>query len=164
MSKIKQEDETHWLNHSGNILASVQSSSSAAKRMFLELRNIRAAKVPFVSAVPLDDNLSKILASIEGPPETPYEGGVFWITVKISEKDPFGPPMMRFQTKTYHPNISPGGHICADYAEKWSSVLSASSQKYTKARDPTASWFHGKSTEVQYVPPNLILCSISCGS
>lgn len=41
--------------------------------MFFELRDIREGKVPFVSAVPVDDNLDTVLASIEGPPETPYE-------------------------------------------------------------------------------------------
>jgi hypothetical protein len=125
LAAIKTEDETYWLDHSGKILGHAHGGSSAAKRMFFELRNIRAGKVPFVSAVPLDESLAKILASIEGPPETPYEGGIFFITVKLSDTDPFGPPLMRFHTKIYHPNISPQGHICADYREKWNSVLSA---------------------------------------
>lgn len=107
LAKIKTENEQYWLQNSGNIIGHAHSGSSAAKRMFLEMRNIRAAKVPFVTVVPLADNLDRILASIEGTPETPYEGGVFWITVKLSETDPFGPPLMKFQTKIYHPNISP---------------------------------------------------------
>lgn len=119
LKDIKSQDEDHWLNNSGKLLVHAQSGTSAAKRMFFELRNIKKSKVSFISATPLEDSLDKVLASIEGPPETPYEGGVFWITVKLSEQDPFGPPLMRFQTKIYHPNISPKGEICADYREKW---------------------------------------------
>lgn len=150
LSSIKTEDENYWLQHSGKLIAHADSGSSAAKRMFLELRNIRAGKVPFVSAAPLDDSLDKILASIEGPPETPYAGGVFWITVKLPKTDPYGTPLMRFQTKIYHPNISPRGHICADYKEKWTSVLSAGAYRSSPVSDPTSLWYHGKSTEIRW--------------
>ncbi len=146
---FKSQDDEYWINHSGKILANANAGSSAAKRMFFELRNIRAARVPFVSAIPLDDNLDQVLASIEGPPETPYEGGIFWITVKLPKNDPLGPPLMRFHTKIYHPNISPQGHICADYREKWESVLSTSSATRASA-DPNSLWYRKKSTEIQW--------------
>jgi len=151
LANFKNQDEEYWLGHSGKIISYAQNSSSAAKRIFLELRNIRTAKVPVVSAIPLDDSLDRILASIEGPPETPYQGGVFWITVKLSETDPFGSPLMKFQTKIYHPNISPQGQICANYAGKWASVLSAGAYKRPNVKDPTALWYHGTSTTIQYV-------------
>jgi len=161
LSGIKREDEDYWLENSGKILGEANSGSSAAKRMFFELRDIRSGKVPFVSAVPLDDSLDKVLASIEGPPETPYEGGVFWITVKLSESDPYGPPLMRFYTKVYHPNISPQGHICADYKEKWNTVLSAGFSK-APAKDPSAQWYRGKSTEPKWTLGALLtaLCGL----
>jgi ubiquitin-protein ligase len=149
LASIKTDDEKYWLDHSGKILGHANGGSSAAKRMFIELRNIRAGKVPFVSAVPLDDNLAKVLGSIEGPPETPYEGGVFFITIKLSETDPFGPPLMRFHTKIYHPNISPQGHICADYKEKWNSVLSAGTTK-APVSDSSALWYPAKSRDTQW--------------
>ncbi|KAE9369679.1 hypothetical protein N431DRAFT_443310 [Stipitochalara longipes BDJ] len=149
LAPTKDQDEKYWLEHSGRILGQANSGSSAAKRMFFELRNIRAGKVPFVSAVPLDDNLTKILASIEGPPETPYEGGVFFITVKLSETDPFGPPLMRFNTKIYHPNISPQGHICADYKEKWNDVLSAGTPR-VPVSDAKALWYPPKSGDARW--------------
>jgi ubiquitin-protein ligase len=148
LASIKNEDEKYWLDHSGNIVGQAHSGPSAAKRMFFELRNIRAGKVPFVSAVPLDDSLAEVLSSIEGPPETPYEGGVFFITVKLSETNPFGPPLMRFHTKIYHPNISPQGHICADYKEKWNTVLSAGSSK-TPVSDSRALWYPPKSGDTR---------------
>jgi ubiquitin-protein ligase len=149
LASIKNEDEKYWLDHSGKIVGQAHSGPSAAKRMFFELRNIRAGKVPFVSAVPLDDSLAEVLASIEGPPETPYEGGVFFITVKLSETNPFAPPLMRFHTKIYHPNISPQGHICADYKEKWNTVLSAGSSK-APVSDLCALWYPPKSGDTRW--------------
>jgi ubiquitin-protein ligase len=148
LERFKKADISYMLQNSGKLLSHANSSSSAAKRMFLELRNIRTANVPFVSAVPLGDNLDRVLASIEGPPETPYEGGVFWITVRLSEKDPLGPPLMRFQTKIYHPNISPQGHICSDYSQRWNDPSPKSRRRL--AKDPGATWYGRKSTDIQW--------------
>jgi ubiquitin-protein ligase len=161
LATIKNQDENYWFNHSGKILGHANSSSSTAKRMFIDLRNIRAGKVPFVSAVPLDDRVDKVLASIEGPPETPYEGGIFWITVKLPENDPNAPPMMRFHTKVYHPNISPQGHICADYKEKWTSAFPAGIHR-SPVKDPNALWYRAKSSDAEWTLGALLtaLCGL----
>jgi hypothetical protein len=42
LSGIKHEDENYWLENSGKILARANGGSSAAKRMFFELRDIRS--------------------------------------------------------------------------------------------------------------------------
>lgn len=110
-----QDDES--CRASSALLASkAHDGVPLARRMFLELRNIRRADVPFISAVPVGGALDKILASIEGPPGTPYEGGIFWITVKVVD---FKPPLLRFHTKVYHPNVDPSGKICVDYTSWW---------------------------------------------
>ncbi|KAH8816506.1 hypothetical protein F5884DRAFT_896275 [Xylogone sp. PMI_703] len=160
-SKIKNQNEHYWLNHSGKILVHADSSSSAVKRMFIELRNIRAGKVPFISAVPLNESLNKVLASIEGPPETPYEGGIFWITVKLSENDPHAPLMLRFHTKIYHPNISPQGHICADYKEKWDSSFRADVHR-SPVNGQAAQWYRAKSSDAEWTLGSLLvaLCGL----
>jgi ubiquitin-protein ligase len=143
LSSVKLEDEEFWHANSARLLTHAEASSSAAKRMFLELRDIRTGKIPFISAVPLGDSLDKVLASIEGPPETPYEGGVFWITVQL-HPDSHKPPLLRFQTKIYHPNISPQGHICADYKELWSLVQTGDAKnKWYQRRKGDISWSLG---------------------
>ncbi|KAK6914312.1 Ubiquitin-conjugating enzyme E2 [Dillenia turbinata] len=43
--------------------------------------------------------------AIIGPSETPYEGGVFFLSIKFTEQHPFRPPIIKFQTKIYHPNV-----------------------------------------------------------
>ncbi len=114
--------------------------------MFLDLRNIRLSNVPFISAAPLEDSLDKVLASIEGPPETPYEGGIFFITVKLSQ-DPQKAPLMRFQTKVYHTNISPQGHICADYEQRWNPKLSRGSRS-SPVEHKSNLWYYRKTGEI----------------
>ncbi|KAH9904294.1 prion-inhibition and propagation-domain-containing protein [Xylariomycetidae sp. FL2044] len=111
----RQDDEVCSLKL-GGMAVMADSGLSLARRTFIELRNIRRAGVPFISAVPVGDALDQILASIEGPPGTPYEGGVFYIMVRIAEGNP---PALRFHTRIYHPNIHPSGRVCADYAEWW---------------------------------------------
>lgn len=52
--------------------------------------------------------------TIEGPPETPYEGGVFRVVLWVSPQFPADPPLARFITRVYHPNIDAEGRICLD--------------------------------------------------
>ena len=60
-------------------------------------------------------------ATILGPPDSPYHGGVFYLNIKFPKEYPFKPPKIRFITKIYHPNISGAGSICLDIiGEEWS--------------------------------------------
>ncbi|KAI1453328.1 prion-inhibition and propagation-domain-containing protein [Annulohypoxylon moriforme] len=116
LEENRNYDSKIYYDNSANLIAQAHEGIPLARRMFLEMRNIRRANIPFISAVPIGDKLDKILASIEGPPGTPYEGGTFWIMVKITEAKP---PTLKFHTKIYHPNIDPRGNVCADYATWW---------------------------------------------
>lgn len=60
------------------------------------------------------DKLNLIEAKITGPPETPYEKGIFTLEILIPEKYPFSPPSIKFLTRVYHPNIDESGRICLD--------------------------------------------------
>ncbi|KAF8866227.1 hypothetical protein BDZ45DRAFT_735513 [Acephala macrosclerotiorum] len=161
LAKFKTEDEERWIEESVSYLTQAYNGLSVAKRMFFELRDIREGKVPFVSAAPVGDSLTKVLACIEGPPETPYEGGVFWITVNFLDESLCAPPSMKFHTKIYHPNISSRGHICADYSERWASVLSAGVFK-GPVEDPASLWYTKKSTEIRWSLGSLLtaLCGL----
>ncbi|PQE28266.1 vegetative cell wall gp1 protein [Rutstroemia sp. NJR-2017a WRK4] len=147
LAAYKKLDEEFCLRNSARMIAYTSTGTSAAKRMFFELRRIREAGVPFVSAAPIGDDLSRILASIEGPPETPYEGGIFWITVGVSEENPSKPPLLRFHTRVYHPNVDHKGNICADYQERWNALPKS---RYVKGayKDPNSQWFQEKSTGI----------------
>jgi ubiquitin-protein ligase len=53
-------------------------------------------------------------AKISGPPDTPYENGVFDIVLKFDMDYPVKPPSVKFLTPMYHPNIYRDGKICVD--------------------------------------------------
>ncbi|BBH06379.1 ubiquitin-conjugating enzyme 28, partial [Prunus dulcis] len=66
-------------------------------------------------------------ATIMGPPDSPYAGGVFLVTIHFPPDYPFKPPKVAFRTKVFHPNINSNGSICLDILkEQWSPALTIS--------------------------------------
>jgi len=71
------------------------------------------------------DSLNDLKGQIIGPPGTPYQGGTFYLSIRIPETYPFNPPKVKFETKIWHPNISSvTGAICLDILkENWAAAL-----------------------------------------
>jgi len=65
-----------------------------------------------------NDDFSEVNANIEGPVGTPYEGGLFKVTLKLGSEFPQSPPKGFFNTKIFHPNVSPKGEICVNTLKK----------------------------------------------
>ena len=58
--------------------------------------------------------------SLAGPVDTPYAGGMFFLTAAFSEEYPGKKPEVRFINKIYHLNVSPtNGHICISTLNEW---------------------------------------------
>ena len=58
--------------------------------------------------------------SLAGPVDTPYAGGMFFLTAAFSEEYPEKKPEVRFINKIYHLNVSPtNGHICISTLNEW---------------------------------------------
>lgn len=77
-----------------------------SRRITKELADIRADATSRVRAEPVGDNLNRLKGTFEGPPGTPYEGGIYEVNIDIPTEYPFKPPVMKFATKVWHPNIS----------------------------------------------------------
>ena len=93
-----------------------------------ELKLLNSDPPANCSAGPIDDtDIYKWGATLMGPTDTPYEGGVFYLEILFSQEYPFKPPKIYFTTKIYHPNINSSGGICLDILkDQWSPALTIS--------------------------------------
>lgn len=77
-----------------------------------------------VHVFPAAEDLTFWRALIEGPPGSPFEGGVFALHVQLPSDYPLRPPRITFETPIYHCNVSDSGQVCLDLLyDKWSPAL-----------------------------------------
>lgn len=100
------------------------SSSVARLRLMTDLKLSRQEPPEGCSASPLsEENLFVWGATIFGPPETPWEGGVYALRLTFTEAYPEKPPRVRFTCEMFHPNVYTDGTLCLDIIQdKWSPI------------------------------------------
>merc|ERR1712034_129381 len=99
----------------------------ASKRILKELKDLQKDPPTSCSAGPVGEDMFHWQATIMGPQDSPYAGGVFLVTIHFPPDYPFKPPKVAFRTKVFHPNINSNGSICLDILkEQWSPALTIS--------------------------------------
>jgi ubiquitin-conjugating enzyme E2 S len=84
-----------------------------ARRLMAEMKKLQKAELGGITLRVNNDNLTEFHATIEGPENTPFEGGEFLIKLEIGEEFPQKPPKGYFLTRIFHPNIREDtGAIC----------------------------------------------------
>ena len=83
-------------------------------RMNKELDRLKKDPPHGITCWPVEGHLNHLEAKLLGGEDTPYEGGIFKLEIKIPNRYPFEPPHVQFLTKIYHPNIDTAGRICLD--------------------------------------------------
>jgi len=111
------------LSYHPNINTTVRSLRSV--RLTKEIKWLRAENsIEGIEAIPLDDINYNWLARMNGPRDSPYQGGVFYLNLKVCHEYPLRPPIVRFLTKIFHPNISRHGDIGLDCIQhNWTLAL-----------------------------------------
>lgn len=100
-------------------------STMATKRIQREMTLMRRDPPHNCTAGPNDgNNLFEWVGTIIGPDGTPYAGGVFGVCIRFPPTYPFKPPVIKFTTRIFHPNVNSHGDICLDILQKeWSPAL-----------------------------------------
>uniref|UniRef100_A0A914Q0B5 UBC core domain-containing protein n=1 Tax=Panagrolaimus davidi TaxID=227884 RepID=A0A914Q0B5_9BILA len=113
----------------------------ALRRIKQNWKSMQQDPPPLCYAEPVENDFFDWNAIIMGPPESPYKGTALLLKIYFPTDFPFKPPVVRFVSSIYHPNIdydkclkkyyiifsSKNGSICMDILRtQWSPALTIS--------------------------------------
>ena len=92
------------------------SAPKYIKRTQREIRKLKELSEAGIYIYQSDpSNICEFKVIIYGPKGTPYEGGLYVLSCKLSDDYPLNAPKITFLTKILHPNIGEeDGKICMD--------------------------------------------------
>jgi len=89
-------------------------SPNVIRKVAGQLRKLSESPIDGVKIILNESDITDIQAVIEGPVDTPYQGGVFRVKLKLGADFPSVPPKGFFLTKIFHPNVAKNGEICVN--------------------------------------------------
>ena len=96
-------------------------ATACRRRLMGDFKRLEENPPYGVSGVPCENDIMLWYAVIFGPEDTPFEDGTFELILEFSEDYPHKPPVVKFLSEMFHPNIDAGGAICLDILQnRWS--------------------------------------------
>lgn len=103
--------------------------AQAANKLSHEMKRMKLEKTKGIRVeYENEGNLFKQTGYIDGPKDSPFEHGVFELSIHVPPDYPFRAPDVKFKTPVFHPNINDSGSICVDILkDQWAPVLTIKS-------------------------------------
>ncbi|VDK41605.1 unnamed protein product [Gongylonema pulchrum] len=102
-------------------------TTPARRRLMRDFKKLQDDPPVGVSGAPSENDVLVWEAVIFGPQGTPFEDGTFKLSLQFSEDYPNRPPIVKFVSKMFHPNIYADGGICLDILQsRWSPTYDVS--------------------------------------
>ncbi|GJN90688.1 hypothetical protein Rhopal_003702-T1 [Rhodotorula paludigena] len=96
-------------------------STASRRRLVRDFKKLSTDPPGGISGAPCPDNIMVWNAVIFGPAETPFEDGTFRLVLTFDESYPNKPPVVKFLSKMFHPNVYANGELCLDILQnRWS--------------------------------------------
>ncbi|XP_012657135.1 ubiquitin-conjugating enzyme E2 U [Otolemur garnettii] len=102
-------------------------------RLLLErdFREFKENNFEGITAFPVSEDMMKWEAEIEGLQNSLWHGLVLHLTINFTSEYNFAPPVVKFETVPFHPNVNPHtGQPCIDFLDnprKWNTSYTLSS-------------------------------------
>jgi len=88
-------------------------TSQATARLARELKDLMKNPISgFKVELANEGNLFEWHVYIQGPKDTPQDGGIFKASLTFPDDYPNSPPKMKFLSDFWHPNVYPDGSVC----------------------------------------------------
>ena len=90
------------------------------KNEYTQLQNDPILSLGATVGLPDPNNIFHWKITLIGPQDTPYAGGMFFLTADFPDDYPKKKPEIRFTNKIYHLNVrEKDGHICISTLNQW---------------------------------------------
>ena len=88
------------------------------KSLMRELLDMQTSPCEGIRVIINEQDITDVQAEIQGPADTPFEGGLFRMKLCLPSDFPASPPKGFFLTKIWHPNVSKAGEICVNVLKR----------------------------------------------